>query len=82
VCSALRWLFFRLAILVTLVLLLPDFYILYKGQPGDAVGVLIMMHVAIGVVAYNLLVQVAPVRDAHHVPRGAGTDAHLEAGAR
>ena len=64
VSSAPRWLFFRLAILVTLVLLLPDFYILYKGQPGDAVGVLIVMHLAIGVVTYNLLVRLAPVRAA------------------
>jgi Family of unknown function (DUF6069) len=64
VCAAPRWLFFRLAILVTLVLLLPDLYILYTGQPGDAVGVLMVMHVAIGVVTYNLLVRIAPVRDA------------------
>jgi hypothetical protein len=70
VCAAPRWLFFRLAILVTLVLLLPDFYILYTGQPGDAVGVLMVMHVAIGVVTYNLLVRIAPVRDAHTGPRG------------
>lgn len=33
-----RWLFFRLAILVTVVLLLPDVYILYRGQPADAVA--------------------------------------------
>jgi Family of unknown function (DUF6069) len=70
VCAAPRWLFFRLAILVTLVLLLPDLYILYMGQPGDAVGVLIVMHVAIGVVTYNLLVRIAPVRDARTGPRG------------
>jgi Family of unknown function (DUF6069) len=63
VCAAPRWLFFRLAVLVTLVLLLPDFYILYTGQPGDAVGVLMVMHLAIGVVTYNLLVRIAPVRD-------------------
>ena len=29
-----RWLFFRLAILVTLVLWLPDAYILYRGPPA------------------------------------------------
>jgi hypothetical protein len=63
-CAAPRWLFFRLAILVTLVLLLPDFYILDKGQPADAVSVLIVMHLAIGVVTYSLLVRVAPVRGA------------------
>ena len=70
--SAPRWLFFRLAILVTLVLWLPDLYILYKGQPADAVAVLMVMHVAIALVTYNLLVRVAPVRQARrHVPPGA-----------
>jgi hypothetical protein len=56
-----RWLFFRLAIVVTLVLFLPDVYLLYRRQPADAVGVLMVMHVAIALVAYNLLVRVAPV---------------------
>ncbi len=62
--SAPRWLFFRLAILVTLVLWLPDLYILYKGQPGRAVAVLMVMHLAIAVVTYNALVHIAPVRAA------------------
>jgi hypothetical protein len=55
-----RWLFFRLAVLVTLVLWLPDIYILYRGQPGEAVAVLFAMHLAIAVVTYNLLVFMAP----------------------
>lgn len=55
-----RWLFFRLAILVTLVLLLPDFWILYRGQPADAVAVLMVMHLAIALVTYNALVRLAP----------------------
>jgi hypothetical protein len=59
--SAPQWLFVRLAILVTLVLWLPDIYLLYRGQPTDAVAVLMVMHVAIAVVAYNLLVRVAPI---------------------
>ncbi len=62
--SAPRWLFFRLAILVTLVLWLPDLYILYKGQPGRAVAVLMVMHLAIAVVTYNCLVHIAPVKAA------------------
>jgi Family of unknown function (DUF6069) len=62
VSSMPRWLFFRLAILVTLVLLLPDFYILYLGQPTDAVAVLMVMHLAIAVVTYNVLVRLAPIR--------------------
>ncbi len=63
VSSAPRWLFFRLAILVTLVLWLPDLYILVKGQPAKAVAVLMCMHLAIALVTYNALVHVAPVRE-------------------
>ena len=59
ISSAPRWLFFRLAILVTLVLWLPDLYILHQGQPAKAVAVLMVMHLAIAVVTYNLLVRVA-----------------------
>ncbi len=61
--SAPRWLFFRLAIVVTLVLFLPDVYILHQGQSAQAVLVLMSMHVAIALVTYNLLVHVAPVRE-------------------
>jgi hypothetical protein len=60
--SAPRWLFFRLAIVVTLVLLLPDVYIWHQGQPAQAVGVLMTMHLAIALITYNLLVHLAPVR--------------------
>jgi uncharacterized protein DUF6069 len=56
-----RWLFFRLAILVTLVLWLPDLYILKTGQPPEAVAVLMIMHVAIAVITYNCLVHLAKV---------------------
>jgi hypothetical protein len=62
ISSAPRWLFFRLAIAVTLVLLLPDVYIWHQGQPAQAVAVLMTMHLAIALVTYNLLVHVAPVR--------------------
>ena len=64
ISSAPRWLFFRLAILVTLVLLLPDLYILHTGEPAKGVAVLMLMHVAIALVTYNLLVRIAPVRPA------------------
>jgi hypothetical protein len=78
VSSAPRWLFFRLAILVTLALWLPDLYILYRGAPSDAVAVLILMHLAIALVTYNLLIHLAPVRSArraaHRVPAGAVKD--------
>jgi Family of unknown function (DUF6069) len=62
ISSAPRWLFFRLAVLVTLVLFLPDVYIWHQGQPAQAVLVLMAMHVAIALVTYNLLVHLAPVR--------------------
>jgi len=64
--SAPRWLFFRLAILVTLFLWLPDIYIWHQGQQAKAVLVLMAMHLAIALVTYNLLVHLAPVR----APRG------------
>lgn len=62
VCAAPRWLFTRLAVLVTLVLLLPDVYILSQGQPARAVAVLMVMHLAIAVVTYAALTRVAPPR--------------------
>ena len=64
ISSGPRWLFFRQAIAVTLVLFLPDLYLLYKGQPADAVAVLMVMHVAIALVTYNALVHIAKVRPA------------------
>ena len=57
-----RWLFFRMAIAVTLVLWLPDLYILVNGQPPRAVAVLFVMHLAIAVVTYNCLVHIAQVK--------------------
>ena len=62
ISSAPRWLFFRLAIVVTLILFLPDLYILKQGQPPKSVAVLMCMHLAIAVVTYNALVHLAPVR--------------------
>jgi len=61
ISSAPRWLFFRMAILVTLVLWLPDVYILHGGAPPRAVAVLMVMHLAIALVTYNCLVHVAAV---------------------
>lgn len=59
-----RWVFARLAVLVTVVLLLPDLYIWLTGQPGRAVLVLVAMHLAIALITYNVLVRVAPARSA------------------
>jgi hypothetical protein len=62
VSSAARWLFFRLAIAVTVVLLLPDIYILHQGQPAEAVAILMLMHLAIALITYNALVHLAPAK--------------------
>jgi hypothetical protein len=61
ISSQATWLFLRMAIVVTLVLLLPDVFILLMGQPLDAVFVLVWMHLAIAVVTYLSLILIAPV---------------------
>jgi hypothetical protein len=58
-----RWLYLRLAVAVTIVLLAPDLWILLRGEPAKAVGVLVAMHLAIAVVTYNCMVRIARVRD-------------------
>ena len=62
ISSAPRWLFLRMAIAVTLVLWLPDIYILVRGAPGRAVAVLMVMHLAIALVTYNALVHIAKTK--------------------
>ena len=57
-----RWMFTWMAALVTLVLWLPDAYILATGQPARAVAFLFVMHLAIALVTYHALVHLAPVR--------------------
>ena len=69
--SAPRWLFFRLALVVTLVLFLPDVYIWLQGQSAQAVAVLMAMHVAIALITYNLLVHLAPARSPARAERRA-----------
>jgi hypothetical protein len=61
ISSAPRWLYLRLAVVVTLVLLAPDVWILMQGEPAKAVAVLMVMHLAIAVVVYNCMVRIAPV---------------------
>jgi len=61
ISSAPRWLFLRMAVLVTLVLWLPDLYILANGEPPRAVAVLMVMHLAIALVTDNCLVRIARV---------------------
>jgi hypothetical protein len=79
VTSSPRWLFLRLAILVTLGLWIPEVGLLVvRHQPARAVAVLMTMHLAIAVVTYNLLVRIAPVRE-HSAP-GSTTRAGAPAG--
>jgi hypothetical protein len=66
VTSRPKWLFFRLAIATTVVLLAPDLYIWYAGQPIKAVLVLMCMHLGIAYVTYKSLVILAPVRGQRH----------------
>lgn len=58
-----RWLFSRLAVLISLVLFLPDVWLLLKHQPPRAVLVLMTMHVAVALITYQVVVRVAPPRD-------------------
>jgi hypothetical protein len=62
VSSAPKWLYGRLTILITIVLFLPDAWLLIHHQPPKAVAVLMSMHVAVAVVIYFAMVNVAPIR--------------------
>lgn len=62
ITSAPRWLFFRAAVLVSAVLVLPDIYILATGQPVAGVFILVVMHLVVAVVTYNSLIYLAPAR--------------------
>ncbi|HEY6471193.1 MAG TPA: DUF6069 family protein [Candidatus Dormibacteraeota bacterium] len=63
VTSAPRWLFTRLAVLISLVLFLPDVWLLMRHQPPRAVLVLMIMHVAVALITYHVVVHVAPPRE-------------------
>ena len=69
-----RWLFLRLAVLVTLVLLLPDVWIWLQGESARGILVLVAMHLAIAVVTYNALVRIAPAGEARPGPDRTGPD--------
>jgi hypothetical protein len=57
-----RRLYLRAAVVVTVVLWLPDLYLILDRQPGRAVAVLMVMHVAVAAVTYQAMVRVAPPR--------------------
>lgn len=64
-CSAVtsqpRRLYLQAAIVITVVLFAPDAYIWHNGASGQAVFVLIWLHIAIAIITYNSLVRLAPV---------------------
>jgi hypothetical protein len=64
--AAPRHTFFRVAVAAMLVLWVPDVWLLIKHEPTRAVIFLIVMHLAVALITYNLLVFAAPVgvRDA------------------
>jgi hypothetical protein len=64
ITSAPRWLFFRLAVVVTILLWIPDGWLLWRGETSKGVAVLMGLHLAIALVTYNVVVHLAPVRAA------------------
>jgi hypothetical protein len=66
VTSTPRQLFLRLAVIVTMILLVPDAWIWLHGEAGKAVFVLVWMHLAIALVTYNALVRIAPTTPGRH----------------
>jgi Family of unknown function (DUF6069) len=66
-----RSFFFRAAIVITIVLFAPDAYIWHSGSSGEAVFVLIWMHIAIAIVTYNALVRLAAVPRGRHARHAA-----------
>lgn len=60
VSSAPRWLLLRLAVAVSVLLLLPDLWLIYEHDPIGGVGILMCMHVAIAVITFFCLVWIAP----------------------
>jgi hypothetical protein len=57
-----RWLFFWLALIVSVVSLAPDVWILHLGQPATAVAILVTMHFALAFITYPALIFIAPQR--------------------
>jgi Family of unknown function (DUF6069) len=60
-----KWLLTRLAALVTALFLIPDFLLLgTPGNPAGPVVILMLMHLAIAVITFTALTELAPVRGA------------------
>ena len=68
ITSSPRWFFVRLAVVVSVVLLIPDVGLVLGNQPVDAVLTLMAMHVVMAFVTYNVMVRGAPVQSRTVVP--------------
>ena len=60
VSSAARWLFFRIVAAAMLALWIPDALLFALGETAMGVATLMVMHLVVAVVTYNLLVRIAP----------------------
>jgi uncharacterized SAM-binding protein YcdF (DUF218 family) len=78
ISSSPRWLFLRLAVLVTFALGVTDLWLLARGQPADAVALLVTVQVAVVLFAYNVLVRLSPVRPRAGEGRVDGSTGHNE----
>lgn len=76
ITAAPRRLFFRLAVGAVALLWLPDLWLLARHEVLAGIGALMLMHLAIALITYNLLVRVARVRrprPGEEVARGSST---------
>jgi len=80
ISSTPRRLYFRLAVVVTVVLWAPDLYLWLRHQPGRAVAVLMVMHLAVAVVTYEAMVRLAPPRAVGAAGKGHGRSGDGAAG--
>ncbi len=84
VSSSPRRLYLRLAIVTTIVLWIPDGWLLARHEPFPAVGTLMVMHLGVAFITYNALVRIAVARPRQsdvridHVPDVAPTRAETE----
>jgi len=62
ISSSPRWFFLRLAVVVTVVFWVPDSWLIARHEPIRAVLVLMVMHLVMALLTYNILVHAAPVR--------------------
>jgi len=63
ISSSPRWLLLRLAVIATFVLWLPDLYLVFvKHETTSGVATLMVMHLVVALITYNVFIHVAPTR--------------------